>query len=455
MCSSFSVGYLFPPHDILALAGVARAAGHDILFTDAIAEKMTEDDAAKQIALFSPDLIISLLSFEVYDEDAAVIKRFKQKFPEINYGVFGHYPTHFAEETLKHTQADFVMLGEPDEVFENLLAAWTDREIPDNVEGTVVKRKNNSTAKNGQSRRVTNPNQLPMPAYDLLKIKHYREPFMDHPTGVIQTARGCPYKCNYCVHSFGIKLTVLSPENVLEHILFLKNNLKIRSLRFIDDTFTAIPSRVIKICKLMIEHQVNLPWTCLSRADTLDEEMLHWMKKAGCVRLNIGMESGSQKVLDILDKGINAEQALINLKRARATGLELMGFFLTGTPGETDADVEESIRFAQQVFDYVTVSSICIYPGTPLYDKMGHLVTFSLVPYQNYFTDPAFQQIADERRGYFHQRFYFSLRFLSKLPRRNFLRISDLKIMGAYVIKLVFTNAVPFSPESKREVAAA
>jgi anaerobic magnesium-protoporphyrin IX monomethyl ester cyclase len=450
MCSSFSAGFLFPPHDLLALAGVAKGAGHEILFTDAIAEELDEAGVISQIANFRPDLIVSILSFELYDDDVATIKRIKDAFADIKYGVFGHYPTVFAEETLRYTGTDFVMLGEPDQIFERFLEEWTGADLPQHVPGTVINNGAIGIKQNGEDRRVANPNQLPMPAYELLKIEKYKEPFMDHPTGLIQTARGCPFKCNYCVHSFGIKLTVLSPENVLEHILFLKKAQNIRSFRFIDDTFTAIPSRVIKICKLMIEHEVNLPWTCLSRADTLDEEMLHWMKKAGCIRLNIGIESGSQRILDILDKGINAEEALANVQRAKKAGLELMGFFLTGIPGETDEDVEASISFAKKAFDYVSVSTISLYPGTPLYEKMGHLVTFSLVPYQNYFNDPEHQRIAEERRRYFHQKFYFSFYFLTHFPKSNFLRSADLKILGTYLFKLVVNNTLHLAPAPKR-----
>lgn len=441
MCTSFSLGgFLFPPHDLLALAGIAEQANHQVFFTDCVAEKKDLHQVKKLISEIKPDIIISITSFELYEEDMATVKLIKQLYPNIKYGLFGHFPTHFAKETLEHSMADFILLGEPDNIFERMLKEWKNDHMPENILGTTVRTADKRLVFNGEDRRVPNPDLLPTPPYQLLKSSLYSEHFMPPPLGLIQTARGCPYKCNYCVHSFGTKLTVLSPENVVEHILYLKKHNHIESLRFIDDTFTAIPSRVIKICKLMIEKNINLPWTCLSRADTLDEEMLYWMKRAGCVRLSIGMESGSQRILDLLDKGIDVEKSVKNLEIAKKTGLELMGFFLTGVPGETEKDIELSIKLARRFFDYVVVDAIKLYPGTPLFEKMGHLVHFSLVPYQNYFLDPTYNQIGEKRRSRFYREFYFSTNFLRRLPKQYFLKLNHFQAAVLYVMKLVLNR---------------
>lgn len=438
MCSSFSAGYMFPPHDLLALASTAKALGHETCFTDAVAEGMNEQQVYDEIKRIQPDMIVSLMSFELYDLDVQVVKRLKEKFPQVTYGVFGHYPSHFRQETMEHTGADFIMLGEPDHVFERLLKEWSGGPLPTDHIGTVVRMSDGKMAVNEEDRRVPNPNALPMPAYEMLKSEYYKEPFLESPLGVIQTARGCPYKCNYCVHSFGTKLTVLTPENVVDQILYMKKHNGIKALRFIDDTFTAIPSRVIKICKLMIEHGVNLPWTCLSRADTLDIEMLQWMKKAGCMRLNVGMESGSQRILDLLDKGLNVEDSLRNLQAARKTGLELMGFFLTGIPGETEDDINQSIAFAKKTFHYAVADNLIVYPGTPLFEKFGNLVDFTLVPYHNEFADPVFRAKADKHRSRFYREFYFSINFMLYSPKKILFQPSHLKVMVPFVAKIAF-----------------
>jgi len=434
MCSTLNEMYFFPPYELLGLAGVARAQGHEAYFTDAVAESMGSKEVRETIKSLMPDLIVSIMSFELFDHDVAEVLSIKDAFPEVKFGLFGHYPTHFAKETLELTKADFVMLGEPDHAFENLLAAWQGDELPEQIAGTVVKGSAGTVIANRENGRVPNPNTLPMPPYELLKNEYYREPFMEAPFGMIQSARGCPYHCNYCVHSFGTKLTALTPENVLEHILFLLKTHHIRSLRFIDDTFTAMPARVIKICKLLIENKVNIKWTCLSRADTLNEEMLYWMKKAGCVRLAIGVESGSQRILDILDKGMNIAEAFRNVMMAKKMGFEIMTFYLVGVPGETEEDVDLSIEFAKRTSNYIAVDALIVYPGTPLFEKFGHLVTFSLYPYRNSFSDPEHVRLAEQRKNRFFRSFYLTPGVFTRVPLRSFLH-STLKRAVPYVIR--------------------
>jgi anaerobic magnesium-protoporphyrin IX monomethyl ester cyclase len=434
MCSTQNEMYLFPPHDLLALAGIAQNSGHDVFFFDAVAEKANTGSCLQYMQSVKPEMLISIMSFEWFDKDVNEVKAIRKYFPELKVGLFGHYPTHFPKETIVLTDADFVLLGEPDNVFENFIKDTKNGKIPENVIGTAVKSVDGIILVNQEDRRVPNPNLLPMPPYDLLKAELYQEPFLKSPMGMIQSARGCPYMCNYCVHSFGTKLTALTPENVIEHILFLKKTFNIQSLRFIDDTFTAVPSRVIKICKLMIEHNLNLQWSCLSRADTLNEEMLQWMKKAGCIRLAIGIETASQRLMDELNKGTKADEALKNVLRAKAMGFQIMTFYLVGIPGETEEDVNASIEFAKKTSHFISVDELLVYPGTPLYDKYAHLVEFSLYPYKNRFKDEVFNRKASARKNRFFRSFYLRPSFMLSAPKQVFAHYS-LKDAVRYVMR--------------------
>ncbi len=438
MCSSFAEAFLFPPHDLISLAGVARSIpGMEVSFLDAVGECSNTDDTIAYIRENSPDVLVSIISFELYDKDVLIVRRLKEEFPEISIFLFGHYPTHFPKETLDYSNADLIMLGEPDLIFSRVIQQMSAKEPLNEIGGIAYRTADGQIAVGKQERRVTAFDSLPMPAYDLLNNSFYREPFMPQPFGLIQSARGCPYQCNYCVHSFGTKLTMLSPETVFEHILQLKSQHNIRSLRFIDDTFTVIPARVIEICKKMIAHKLDLKWTCLARADTLNEEMLVWMKRAGCVRLNIGMESGSQKILDILNKGTTVESSLRQLQSVKKTGLEMMGFFLTGIPGETEDDINESIRFAQDAgFNYVAIDTLKIYPGTPLFEKFRKHIDFSLVPYRNQFRDEDFNRQTAANRKKFFRNFYFSMSYLFNAPAKNLIKFEHAGIMLNYVWRM-------------------
>lgn len=434
MCSTQNEMYLFPPHDLLALAGIAQQNNEEVYFFDAVAEKADRLTTLNQIERICPDLIVSIMSFEWFDKDVDEVKAIREKFPTIKIGLFGHYPTHFARQTIELTNAHFVMMGEPDLVFNNLLQSLNSNLPLADVLGLAFKSDDGNIVINQSDRRVPNPNLLPMPPYNLLKAELYSEPFLKSPFGMIQSARGCPYMCNYCVHSFGTKLTALTPENVIEHISFWKKTFNIQSLRFIDDTFTAVPSRVIKICKLMIEHNINLQWSCLSRADTLDEEMLYWMKKAGCIRLAIGVETASQRLMDELNKGTNAEEALKNVLKAKSMGFQIMTFYLVGIPGETDEDVNASIEFAKKTSHFISVDELLVYPGTSLYEKYAHLVDFSLYPYKNAFKDSEHNRRATERKNRFFKSFYLRPSFMVSAPLQVFSH-GSLKNAVRYVLR--------------------
>jgi radical SAM superfamily enzyme YgiQ (UPF0313 family) len=125
-----------------------------------------------------------------------------------------------------------------------------------------------------------------------------------------------------------------------------------------------------------------------------------------------------------------------NLLVAKKVGIETMGFFLTGIPGETDEDISMSIAFAKKAFSYAVADNLIVYPGTPLYEKFGDLIDFTLVPYHNEFADPEFRAAANRRRSRFYRSFYFSLNFLINSPKKIFFQPSHLKVMVPFVMKI-------------------
>ena len=415
MCSYNSPTFLYPPTELICLAAIARDwHKHEVCLIDAIAESLTTEVTIQRIQKFKPDMVLCLTGFECFEEDLNVIREFKKTMPQLEFVVFGHYPTEFPKVVIEESGADFVLLGEPDLTFDALLSFKAGEKLLSEIGSLAYRNEDGEAVVSGKSSRIPDPNELPMPAYDLLKNQYYSEPFLARPFGLIQTARGCPYKCNYCVRSFGVKLTALTPERIMEHIHFLIQHHGIRSLRFIDDTFTATPARVVRLCKLMIEANLNLEWSCLSRADTLNREMLQWMKKAGCIRLYFGIESGSQRMLDIYDKGINANLALQNLKYCRDLGLDTVGFFMVGHPEESTQDIRESVRFAHNAgLSFIAVSGLMFYPGTAMFEKNKHLLEFNIYPYSNRFSDPRMEDRKYRLEKEFYRRFYLSPRFMA------------------------------------------
>jgi len=407
MCSYNSPTFLFQPIELISLAAIARNEKIEVALLDAIAENLSSQEVQKKIKGINPSSIVCLTGFECIEEDLLELKELKRIFPKTELIVFGHYASVFREEMMNLCPIDFIIHGEPDLIFKDLIQSIKSKKSYTEIEGLSY-RFEEKIVHNSIAGRVIYPNELPMPAFDLLKNNLYKEPFFPEPYGLIQSARGCPYQCNFCVKSYGTKLTTLTPENI---ILQLENYIQlfnIKAFRFIDDTFTAIPSRVIEFCKLLISKNLNLKWSCLARPDTLDSEMLDWMKKAGCTRLYIGVESGSQEIIHALNKKFNVAEALDNCKKAKKKGFELMGFFIVGHPKEKKEDVKKSIQFAiKSGFSFISVSTLLPYPGTSLYDEFKSDVNFSLVPYKDYFNDPKIAIKAKQHRSYLTNRFYF------------------------------------------------
>ena len=408
MCSYNSPTFLFQPIELISLAAIARNEKVEVSLMDAIAENLSSPEVHQKINDLNPSFIVSLTGFECIEEDLLELKELKRLFPETKLIVFGHYASVFREEIMNLCPIDFIIHGEPDLIFKDLIQSIKNKKSYTEIAGLSY-RFEEKAVHNSVAGRVIYPNELPMPAFDLLKNSLYKEPFFPAPYGLIQSARGCPFQCNFCVKSYGTKLTTLTPENI---ILQLENYIQlfhIKAFRFIDDTFTAIPLRVIEFCKLLISKNLNLKWSCLVRPDTLDSAMLDWMKKAGCVRLYIGVESGSQQIIDALHKKFNVDIALKNCKKAKKMGFELMGFFMVGHPLEKKDDVEKSIQFAiQGGFSFIVISTLKPYPGTVLFDEFRNEIDFSLIPYNNEFSSQEIVEKAKIHQKLLTRKFYLS-----------------------------------------------
>jgi len=285
---------------------------------------------------------------------------------------------------------------------------------PESVSGLAYRANGEIRIRNDQ-KRITAIDDLPLPAFELLPHDKYSEPGMPRPFGMIQSARGCPYACNFCVRSYGRRLTTKSPRQVVDEIRLLIDRHKIRSLRFIDDTFSANRERAIRICKEMVAAKIDLQWACLTRTDAVDAELLGEMKAAGCRRIYFGVESGSQRILDRYNKRIKKNEALAALLLCREVGLETSGFFMMGLPFETEEDFEETIEFARNArLTYAMVVPLTLYPGTELFDHHKEHVRFSLFPYVNTFRDKDLAKRWSDWERRFYRAFYFSPGYLAR-----------------------------------------
>jgi anaerobic magnesium-protoporphyrin IX monomethyl ester cyclase len=233
----------------------------------------------------------------------------------------------------------------------------------------LVWREANEVVVNPDRPFIHNLDDLPLPRHDLLPLEAYRAPLIRNPYAFVVTSRGCPGGCRFCIKhvSYGNSVRFRSPENILAEMELLAD-LGVRSIHMYADLFTVSREQVMGLCELMLERDLRLQWTCNSRVDFVDPEMLRLMGQAGCRWVSWGIESGSEDVLRHARKGITLEQVEQALVWSRKAGIRNWGYFIIGLPGETEQTIKETIRFSKRLpLDLVLFHIAAPYPGSPLF----------------------------------------------------------------------------------------
>ena len=406
MCSYYSPEYLLPPHDLMQLATYVREINQvEVAVLDAVAHRYSEAQVIERIARYGPDMIVALTGIRIFGDDMACLERVKAAFPDVPLAILGFYPTCFPEEVLRNSSVDMVLRREPELPLSQYLDALRQGRPVDAIAGLAGRRVDGSLFIN-KDQRVQSLNAIPFPDPDLVDIARYEEAFLGGPCGAILSARGCRFSCTYCTTTYGRTMVMKSPETVVAEMRYLVQK-GARIIRFLDDTFTFDRQRVLDICRLLIEQEQHIPWTCLARVDTVDAEMLDWMRRAGCKRIMVGVESYSANVLNILNKGIDPSTINPQLALIRKAGIEALGFFMVGAPFETEADFQETVRGAlASPLNFLIINTVDPYAGTPYFNQFADQIEFSLLPYKCEYKDPEVQRVGRERYRRLYRRFY-------------------------------------------------
>ncbi|MBK6434031.1 radical SAM protein [Candidatus Amarolinea dominans] len=210
---------------------------------------------------------------------------------------------------------------------------------------------------------------LPMPLHELLPLDRQRMPMIKGPFTFIVTSRGCPAGCKYCIKhvSYQNSVRLRAPEKILEELQYLAT-LGIHNVHMYADLFTVNREQVVRLCQLIIETGLKVRWTCNSRVDYVDEEMLRLMGRAGCWYISWGIESANEQILKRARKGYRKEQAFKALTWSKAAGINNWGYFIIGLPGETETTIQETITYAKELpLDIALFHIAAPYPGTPFF----------------------------------------------------------------------------------------
>lgn len=365
-----------PPLGLLYLASyIKKNSRHEVTALDAQVDNLGyDDDFVRRIEAINPDMVgITVMTFTLVDvlKTLRLVRQAGEKLNKKIIIVLGGPQAHiYPAETLNLAGVDYVVKGEGEKPLLSLLEALSGRGDLAQIKGLVYKQ-DGIIVNNHIDDLIDDLDSMPFPDRTLLPVDKYSSLLgAGRIVTTMFTSRGCPFHCNFCDRPhLGKKFRSRSARNVVDEMeACLK--LGIEEILVYDDTFTVNRQRVLEICNEIKVRNLKFFWDIRARVDTVDEEILKQLKSAGCMRIHFGVESGTEKILKVLNKGIHLDQIERAFKTAKKAGIETLGYFMIGAPTETKADILETISFAKKLNpDYVHITIFTPYPATEIYNR--------------------------------------------------------------------------------------
>ncbi len=359
-----------PPYPSLALGyltGSLKASGVNVLTIDAAFDGSTLNEVKDSLLKFQPNVLAFTAMTHRIAHVARVAIDLKRVFPASLVIIGGSHATVAPARTLQEFPIfDIAAIGEGE--YTLLEFVKTIEEYGPNAEQLmpirgIAYRSQDGIKVNEPRDPVLDLDSLPFPDYDHIKRRIEIYP--------IFSSRGCPYQCVFCCRIHGNKLRVRSPQSVINEIKHAINKFEPKLLDFADDMFTLPKRRAMEICDLMISEGLSkrIEWTALSRVTGVDQALFDRMKRAGCIKVDFGVESGNPYVLERIKKEITVTDAENAVRMAKRAGLKTGSYFILGHPYETIPTIQDTIRLATKLnTDTVSFGIMVPYPGTEVYE---------------------------------------------------------------------------------------
>ncbi len=372
----------YEPLGLLYLAAVLREAGHQVIVVDAHAESLGANDILARIDAERPGVV----GFSTLTCNGAQVfelgRQVRRRHPGTRVVLGNIHASVFAPQYLQHGCCDAVVHGEGELVLAALVQRWQAGADFRDLPGTSVLDDAGQVVRNDPPGQVNDLAALPFPARDLVNPEMYglgrisNQPFVpgkSQRATTMVTSRGCPHRCSFCVVHGSRKPRYNSPSRVVDEMQMLERE-QGTAYVFIDDPlFLADRARILAICDEYLRRGLTLRWGGPAHVRHVDAELVRRLAAAGCFDLSLGIESGSQRILDSVRKGFRlkqAEEAVHVIKRN--SNIRVEGLFILGLPGETRAEILQTIRFACRLpLDMAQFSIFTPYPGSPLFDQMA------------------------------------------------------------------------------------
>ncbi len=362
-----------PPLGICYLAKYLLKANYEVKIIDCVVERLTLDELKKRILDYAPDIAGISSTTVAFYHAKQVISLVKDIAPQIITILGGAHITACQDETMNECEdIDIGVIGEGEETLLEVLKKIQDNESLAGVLGTIY-RDNGNIIKNERRPVIRDLDVVPFPARELLPhLSSYSHTALRGKKGKLTatliTSRGCPFGCRYCDQSiFGKKWRKHSADYVFSEIKTLKEKFGVEFISIEDDIFTLYKPRVMEICQKIIDHKLDIKWACSARINTLDDNVLALMKRAGCQSIYVGLESGNTRILKLINKGITSEEAKEGIIRIRKAGINVVASFILGIPSETREEMNQTVKFALSLpVDGASFFLFTPYPNTEL-----------------------------------------------------------------------------------------
>lgn len=360
---------------LLYLAAYLESHGKEVEILDLLISKDPWKLLKEKLNHISPDLV-GITSYTPQIKEAhlcATIVKENICSPTVIGGIHASCLPH--STLLNYPMFDFLVFGEGEITLLELVEC-----LENNLEYQAIKglafRQNGEIIVNPERPPIDDLDKIPFPARNKIPIEKYVPPVGNYytlPSTTILSSRGCPFRCNFCSRGgtrYRYKLRQRNIPNVIAEIKECIERYNIRDFRFVDDVLTIPRRRIVDLCESIIENKLHIKWSCFSRVDGVDRELLKLMRRAGCYNINYGVEVGSERVLRSIKKDTTLEQACYAIKLTKETGIETKASFMIGIPGETVDEIRMTLDFAIELSpDFAFFGIFWPIPGSELFDK--------------------------------------------------------------------------------------
>lgn len=362
---------VWAPISMAQTAAVLRDVNVDVRLVDCSVEDIDHEDLSRMIADWKPDLVVINTGTPSIESDIAIASLAKEAWPGARTLAIGIHPSARPDDCFGFDRnLDMLVRGEPEYTIRDTVLAIDNGTGFEGIDGLSFV--DDGVIKHNDDRKfIEDLDELPYPAWDLIDTGNYCLPFTGHPFLLVATARGCPYGCKMCVNKayYGANRRRRSPQKVVDEMEWVVEEFGVKDFLFWTESFTTDQDYAIETAEEIIRRNLDVRWVCNSRVDTISPRLLKTIKRAGCWMIGYGIESGTQEVLDLMNKGATIKDAVVAVRMAHDVGLEVTGHCILGFPGETKETMRSTVEFTKFLkLDYAQFYCAVASPGSKLFD---------------------------------------------------------------------------------------